>query len=222
MHPKRRAKYIVDTLPFRAGMYRTADECIRSMRILLAFDDQRRKFRFSTNDRSIHLLAALALELYAKVLIFSREIKSGKDIKAVSKSIEKFGHDLSKLYSKDGIGNYLSRKCGIRKVKVFQRTHGYRPGNYPLSSFGYLFELYGRKDDWDRDVLVHDLESVRYGLLARSPKEQTDVHLLNPGRLLELCMRVQREILKEIGTPRYLDPKFKRELDIIAKMSSSK
>lgn len=186
------------------------------MRILLAFEGRRRWPYFDSNDRSIQLLAALSLELYAKILIFSREVKNGKDVKTVGKLIEKYGHNLSKLYSNNGVGKYLCRQCGIRKVTIFQRTHEYRPGNYPLSSYGYLFELYGKKDDWDRDVLVHDVEGVRYGLLARSPKEQAEISLSNPKRLLKLCMRVQKELLKEIGTPRLLDTKFSRKLAALA------
>ncbi len=125
-----------------------------------------------------YVLAVTALELLAKVVLI-RGKAEGMDIKDIDKHLRKFGHDLSKLYSADAIGDAFLQKVGISKVERVENK----------DQFVFHYAFYSSKDP-DKPIYVYDMESLRYGLISEN-KSNAGFVGWQTDQLLELCKTVQ-------------------------------
>lgn len=130
-----------------------------------------------------YILAVTALELLAKVLLI-RGWAEGVDIPEIDKYLRKFGHDLSKLYSKDALGETYLQRIGISRVEKVE--------NQDQFVFHYAFYTATAPE---KPVYVYEMESLRYGLISEN-KSNAGFVAYQTDQLLELCKNVQKAELE--------------------------
>ncbi len=152
----------------------SARSSIKTMEILKKDHSE----NFSDWHLPYYILAVTALELFAKVVLI-RVWAEGVEVSETEKQLRKFGHDLSKLYSQDGIGLEFLERVGILRVERVQDTSQF--------VFYYAVYLAGEPND---PVYVYDMESLRYGLMS-DYKSNAGFVAYQTDKILGLCENIQ-------------------------------
>ncbi len=158
-------------LASRNMILNTARSCVGTMEILW-----KQQKDFSSWHIPFYLLAATALELYAKLVIAEEEKKNGTSVQQIEKRFRDLSHNLDTIYSSEGVGNAFLSACGISTV--------FKTEERDLLAYHYDFHT---GDDYP--VYVYHLESLRYGLLAGA-RSNAGLPGWQIEKLLALCQKV--------------------------------
>jgi hypothetical protein len=125
---------------------------------------------------SFHLLSSLAIELLPKVLIAlniclkykdkkSQEISQDDLIKEISKEMNKFGHNLEKLYKNfPDLMNYL----GVKGIEE------YPPKTIVIKRDYFVWQYNFTLINLVNPIMIKNIEAIRYGVFANKPDVATN------------------------------------------------
>lgn len=125
---------------------------------------------------SFHLLSSLAIELLPKVLIAvdvcfkykdkkNNEISQDDLIREISKEMNKFGHNLGKLYN-----NFpdLMSCLGIKDIEEYPPKRVINKRDYFVWQYNFTFV------DSVNPIMIKNIEAIRYGAFANKPDVATN------------------------------------------------
>jgi len=124
---------------------------------------------------SFHLLSSLVVELLPKVLIAldvclkyknkqNQEISQDDLIKEISKEMNKFGHNLEKLYKNfPDLMSYLN----IKDIEEYPPKAVISRRDYFVWQYNFTFI------DYINPVMIKNIEAIRYGSFANKPDVAT-------------------------------------------------
>jgi len=123
---------------------------------------------------SFHLLSSLVVELLPKVLIAldvclkyrskNQEISQDNLIKEISKEMNKFGHNLEKLYKNfPDLMSYLN----IKDIEEYPPKAAISRRDYFVWQYNFTFI------DYANPVMIKNIEAIRYGSFANKPDVAT-------------------------------------------------
>lgn len=134
------------------------------------------KKKSDTCTPSFHLLSSLAIELLPKVLIAvdvclkykdkkNQEISQGDLIKEISKEMNKFSHNLEKLYN-----NFpdLMSCLGIKDIEEYPLKVAINKRDYFVWQYNFTFV------DSVNPIMIKNIEAIRYGAFANKPDVATN------------------------------------------------
>ena len=125
---------------------------------------------------SFHLLSSLAIELLPKVLLSldvclkykdkkDHEISQDNLIQEISKEMNRFGHNLEKLYKNfPGLISFL----GIKNIEEFPPKGVVNKRDYFV--WQYNFDV----SDSINPIMIKNIEAIRYGSFANKPDVATN------------------------------------------------
>ncbi len=149
-------------------MINTAMSCIGTMKILK--DNQ----HMEVWHKSYYILAVTCLELFPKVFLLRKMRKEGKDKIKINSEFRRIKHNLEKLYSENKLGSIFLLKSNITSVRRIRRDG--------ISRYEFII------NNVIDPIYIFDLESIRYGLLA---KEENSLYpAWQSDKLLNLCESV--------------------------------
>ncbi len=120
---------------------------------------------------SFHLLSSLAIELLPKILVSldvclkyknKKEFEISQDnlIEEMSKEMNRFGHNLEKLYKHfQDLMNHL----GIKNIEEFPPKEAVNKRNYFVWQYNFDFSGYVNP------IMIKNIEAIRYGSFANKP-----------------------------------------------------
>jgi len=134
------------------------------------------KKKSDTCTPSFHLLSSLAIELLPKVLIAvdvclkykdkkNQEISQDDLIKEISKEMNKFSHNLEKLYN-----NFpdLMSCLGIKDIEEYPPKVAINKRDYFVWQYNFTFV------DSVNPIMIKNIEAIRYGAFANKPDVATN------------------------------------------------
>lgn len=150
----------------------SALSCFETMDIINSNDD------VSKWHLPFYLLASTGMELFAKFILMKRKILEGKSLLEIERSLRFFSHDLSKLYSEEGLGREFMSRVGILNViKIADKNK---------LNFSYDFYITGEKSEI---LHIYDQESIKYGLMSDN-KPNSGIVAYQFDEVLKLCKNI--------------------------------
>lgn len=139
---------------------------------------------------SFHLLSSLAIELLPKVLIAldicvkhkdkkESELKQNDLIIEITKEMNKYGHNLEKIYNNfSGLMNYLE----IKNIEEFPPKEDVGKKNYFV--WQYNFNL----SDYVNPIMIKNIEAIRYGAFAK--KSDVAINCIDDDKIIDFLEKL--------------------------------
>ncbi len=154
----------------RQMLLNVARSSVETMRIV------RRENAFSWH-LPFYLLGSTSLELFAKLVIFTKEINEGKSVSEAEEKLKSYNHHLHKLYSDKGVGKEF-----LENAKIISVTEEKKGDVY------FRYEFFTNSNE---PIVVYHPESIRYGLLSEKYANMSFIGY-QTDLLMELCEEVER------------------------------
>lgn len=177
MKKESHSEFNIDKFLARFLTYKFADDCLNMMK--LAKDTGEGNVVYSFN-----FLVTNSLELFAKsFLCLKLEKEENLTKNEIENKLKRYGHNLSQLYSEEGVGSDFLFSAGINKVELDDQLPESKIKNYK-------FKFHTNKGL----IFVYENESLRYGVLANENK-QNNLIIYDIQKSIVLCEDVKTALL---------------------------
>ena len=153
---------------------------------------------------SFHLLSSLAIELLPKVLIAvdvcfkykdkkNNEISQDDLIREISKEMNKFGHNLGKLYN-----NFpdLMNCLGIKDIEEYPPTMTASKRDYFVWQYNFTFV------DSVNPIMIKNIEAIRYGAFAN--KSDVATNCIDDNKIIDFLEKLDSCVSQKKEEARYV------------------